>query len=158
MRYLLPLLATASFAVLPISAQALTASQSVQKETTVITADGTSKIVREAAAKVVPGERIVYTLDYENDQVEAAKDIVLTMPIPKEVAFIEGTANTQTANVTYSADNGESYASRQAVMVLGNNGTVRAASAGELTHIRWAITQPVASGAKGMLSFAANVK
>ena len=144
--------------VLPLSASALTAQQSVQKEVTQLTADGTTQIVRQGAEKVVPGERIVYTLDFTNDEAKAASNIVLTMPIPSEVAYIEGTADKTGAQVTYSADGGDTFADRQSVMKIDAAGNIRAAGAGELTHVRWTVVGPVSAGASGELSFSATVR
>lgn len=157
MRTLIFLTAVAAFAAAPLTTQALTAAQTVQKEVTVVGADGTPQRVLESADKVVPGERIVYTLNYTNDEAEAASDIVLTMPIPKEVTFVEGSADARNATVTYSADNGQSFGSRQSVMLLDGAGNVRAASAADLTHVRWTITNPVAAGTSGQLAFSADL-
>lgn len=158
MRYIVPILAVAALSSFALSAQALTAKQTVQKETTTLAADGTVQTVRETVEKIIPGERVVYSLDYENDAAAAANDIVLTMPIPAEVKFIEGTANTPATAVTYSADDGESFSSRQSVMLIDAAGNIRTAGADELTHIRWTVPGPVKSGNGGVLSFAAIVR
>ena len=158
MRYFVSLLSAAVLSSVSLSAQALTAQQTVQKETTVVAADGSISTVRETAEKIVPGERIVYSLNYENDAAAPANDIVLTMPIPPEVKFIEGTADAPQTNVTYSADGGESFSSRQSVMLIDNSGNIRAASADELTHIRWTVPGPIPAGDSGALSFSASVR
>ncbi len=158
MRYLISIMTLASFAALPLNVSALSAEQTVQKETTAIGADGTVQTIRETIDKIVPGERIVYSLNFTNDDAAPASDIVLTMPIPSEVKFIEGTAEMPATTVTYSADGGESFASRQSVMKLDNAGNIRTASADELTHIRWTVPGPVEIGASGSLSFAATVR
>jgi len=113
MRHLISLMTIASLAAIPLSASALSAEQTVQKETTTIGADGSVQIVRETVEKIVPGERVVYSLNFTNDDAAPANDIVLTMPIPSEVKFIEGTADTPATTVTFSADGGESFASRE---------------------------------------------
>lgn len=158
MRNVISLLAFAALSTTAVSAQALTAKQTVEKETSVIGADGAVQTVREAVETIVPGERIIYSLDFENDKSEPANDIVLTMPIPAEVQYIEGTADSPQSNVTFSADGGESFSSRQSVMVMDAAGNIRAAGAGELTHIRWSVPGPVQAGDSGVLSFAASVK
>ena len=158
MRYFTTLLSTAALVTFAFNAQALTAKQSVEKETTLVAPDGSVTTVRENIEKIVPGERIVYSLDYENDKSDAANDIVLTMPIPSEVKFIEGTADTPATIVTYSADGGESFSNRQSVMLIDGAGNVRTAGADELTHIRWTVPGPVTAGSGGQLSFAATVR
>ena len=158
MRHLVSLLALAALSSASMSAAALTAKQTVEKETTVVGTDGSISTVRETVEKIVPGERVVYSLDYKNDEAAPANDIVLTMPIPSEVKYIDGTANAPQTNVTYSADGGESFSSRQAVMIIDAGGNVRSAGVDELTHIRWTVPGPVDAGQGGVLSFAATVR
>lgn len=158
MRYFASLLIATSLSAFALSAHALTAQQTVEKETTVIGADGSVQTVREAVEKIIPGERVVYSLTYANDEAAAANDIVLTMPIPSEVKFIEGSADAPATNVSYSADGGETFSTRQSVMLMDNTGNVRAAGADELTHIRWTVPGPIEAGNGGVLSFSATVR
>lgn len=140
----------------PVSA--LTASQVVEKEIVVINDDGSETTRRTPADTVVPGERIVYTLNYQNDKSEAANDLVLTMPVPGEVKFIEGSADNRASVVTYSADGGQSFASRQTLTVQTADGEWSPASSGDVTHIRWLIAGPVQAGQTGQLAFKGTLK
>ncbi len=158
MRNFISLFTLAALSTAAVSAQALTAKQTVEKETSVIGADGAVQTVRETVDTIVPGERVIYSLNFENDKADPANDIVLTMPIPAEVQYIEGTADAPQTNVTFSADGGESFSSRQSVMLMDSAGNIRAAGADELTHIRWSVPGPVEAGEGGVLSFAASVK
>ena len=158
MRYFTPILIAISLSGYALNAHALSATQTVEKETTVIAANGSVETVREAVETIVPGERVVYSLNFENDASEAANDLVLTMPIPSEVKYIEGTAELPQAIVTFSSDGGESFSNRQSVMILDGAGNIRTASADELTHVRWTVAGPVSAGESGVLSFAASVR
>lgn len=158
MRYFTPILLAISLSGYALNAQALSATQTVEKETTVIAANGSVQTVREGVEKIIPGERIVYSLNFENDAAEAANDIVLTMPIPAEVKYIEGSAELPLANVTFSSDGGESFSNRQSVLIIDGAGNIRTASADELTHVRWTVAGPVNAGESGILSFAASVR
>ena len=135
----------------PVSA--LTASQVVEKEIIVINDDGSETTHREPADAVVPGERVVYTLNYENDKAETPKELVLTMPVPNEVKFIEGSADVAASEVTYSADGGQSFAPRQALTVQVADGQYVPAGADDVTHIRWRVAGPVSPGQTGQLTF-----
>jgi len=132
---------------------ALTAQQTVQKEVVVKNADGSEQVRYEDASLVTPGERIVYTLNFNNDQVEPASNLVLTMPIPGEITYLEGTAENDQSVVTYSADGGQTFTTRDSVMVADGFGSQRAASTEELTHIRWNIAGPIAPGESGALVY-----
>lgn len=135
----------------PVSA--LTASQVVEKEIVVINEDGSETTRRAPAETVVPGERIVYTLNFMNDKSEAASDLVLTMPVPKVVKFIEGSADNKSSVVTYSADGGQSFAPRQSLSVQASDGQWAPASSEDVTHIRWLVAGPVKAGETGQLVF-----
>lgn len=135
----------------PVSA--LTASQIVEKEIVVINDDGSETTRRTPAETVVPGERIVYTLNFTNDKSEAASDLVLTMPVPDAVKFIEGSADNKTSIVTYSADGGQSFAPRQSLTVQTDDGQWAPAGAEDVTHVRWLVAGPVQAGQTGQLVF-----
>jgi uncharacterized repeat protein (TIGR01451 family) len=153
MRHLTIALITAGSLLMTVSASALTAKQIVEKEVIVQMPDGTESVTREAAEMVVPGERIVYTLNYTNDEAQPASDLVLTMPVPSLVRYMDGSATEVGARVVYSADGGKSFADRPSVQIADIDGTFRRASSGEITHIRWTVPGPVAAGENGSLSF-----
>jgi len=152
------LTAAALTLALGTSASALTAEQKVYKQVETEQADGTVKTSRVVADMIVPGEKVIYALRYLNDTQMPADGIVLTMPIPPVILFTEGSANTPLASIGYSADNGASFSSREQVMTVGLDGSLRAASAEELTHVRWSVTNSVAAGATNELSFMGTLK
>ena len=158
MRRITPLITVLAALSLSSFAGALSATQTIEKEKTVINTDGTTQIIRTAADTVVPGETVVYTLNFVNDDSSAADNLVLTMPVPEQVTYNEGSADRAGTVVVYSADSGQSFASRQATMVMTAAGDVRAAGAADITHVRWTIPGPVAAGETGQLSFTATLK
>jgi len=135
------------------SAFALTATQSVEKEIVVQMPDGTENLSRAPAELVIPGERVVYTLSYTNDDAAPASDLVLTMPVPPEIKYMEGSATEAGAKIVYSADGGQSFANRSALRTIGTDGNIRTATSEDITHIRWTIAGPVSVGGSGSLSF-----
>lgn len=141
-------------AIMAVSAPALalTATQTVKKEVVTVDPFGVETITYETAELVVPGERLAYELDYMNDQAEPATDLVLTMPIPDVVEFAEGSARGKGTVITYSVD-GTNFYDREALM-MGET----AASAEDITHIRWVIVGPVAPGEAGKLAFSGTLK
>jgi len=153
MRHLTLALIAATSLMASASASALTAQQSVEKEVVVQMPDGTEQVTREAAELVTPGERIVYSLNFTNDDAAPASDIVLTMPVPSAIKYMEGSATEAGAKVVYSADGGQTFASRTGLRKLGLDGNTRTANAEDITHIRWTVAGPVAVGERGVLSF-----
>lgn len=140
------------------TAMALTATQSVQREVIVQHADGTETLKLESADIVTPGEKIVYSLHYHNDQVEAANNIVLVMPVPSEVTYQEGSAESSGVRTAYSTDGGKTYMRRDGLTVQLEDGTMGTASAGDITHIRWHVGEAIAPDAGGVLSFKGQLK
>jgi len=83
------------------SAFALTATQSVEKEIVVQMPDGTENLSRAPAELVIPGERVVYTLSYTNDDAAPASDLVLTMPVPPEIKYIGNIRTATSEDITH---------------------------------------------------------
>ena len=157
MKYLMKTALVSALAAFALPAMALTASQSVQKEIVTIAADGSETVTYAPAELVTPGERVVYSLNYENDKTEPATNLVLTMPIPGEVILAEGTARGQGTVVSYSVD-GEKFADRESLSVSLDNGATRPAASEDITHIRWDIAGPVEPGQAGTLAFTGVLK
>ena len=141
-----------------VSAQALTATQKVEKEITVQSADGSTETKLVSAAEVTPGEKVVYTVAYTNDSSDAATDIVLAMPVPSDVRYLEGSADRSGTIVKFSTDGGSSFVERRSLVLPAVGGGTRAASADDITHIQWRIAGPVAVGSSDEISFTARLR
>lgn len=146
-----PILALAAI-LAATPAMALEAQQHVLKEVAVERADGTTERRFVAAEGIAPGETVAYALVFRNDQPRAAEGVVLTMPIPAEVLYVEGSAAGAGAVAAYSADGGTTFAAREALRVTGEDGLLRAAAPADLTHVRWTLAS-VAPGQSGQLFF-----
>lgn len=141
----------------PAFASGLTAEQSVDKVVT--TTNETGELIRTfvTAERLTPGDELRYALTYENQADEAASNIVLVMPVPDEVEFIESSATATGAAVEYSADGGSTFADRQALTVMVGD-TARAALPEDITHIRWTFIEAVAPDATGAVTYRARLK
>ena len=148
-------LLTASIAM-PV--QALTATQIVEREVIVLNADGSQTVTRIAADKVTPGDKVVYSLKYFNDEAKPAENIVLVMPIPAEVDYIEGSSEFDGVSSAYSADGGRTFINRNELQVVHSDGSRTAALASDITHIRWTISNAVSPNTGGSLSFSGRLQ
>lgn len=151
--------ALVSFAALalmagPAMANGLTATQSVLKQVEIVQEDGTVTTELVEASLIAPGDTVVYVLTYTNSGTEAARAVELTMPVPVEMIFIDGSADTGTTDVTYSIDGGDSFAARDALTVMVD-GETRDALAEDITHVRWTFMDSIAVGEEGEVSFRA---
>ena len=122
-------------------------------EKTVKDAKGEAQIVRQTPDVVTPGDRLVFVLSYSNKGATAATGFTVTNPLPASVVF---TAAEGSAEV--SIDGGKSWGQLAALTVKAADGTSRAAAPADVTHIRWAFSQPIPAGAGGQLTFRGTVK
>jgi len=151
------LFSAASLAV-GVQAHALEAKQSVEKEITIQQDDGTVVTKRVAADLVTPGEKVVYTVSFTNDEANPASDLVLAMPVPADVRYLEGSAEREGAVVRYSIDGGSTYSTRDALTIPAVDGGSRSANPDDITHIQWRIAGPVPVGGSDSVAFKARLK
>jgi uncharacterized repeat protein (TIGR01451 family) len=117
-------------------------------------ADGSSRVVREEPKVVTPGDKLVFLLSYRNGGAEPATGFVVTNPIPASVAFSGG----ESEGAIVSIDGGKSWGPLASLKIANPDGSQRAATPDDVTHIRWAFAQPIAAGRAGQLSFRGVVK
>lgn len=108
---------------------------------------------------VVPGDRVVFTLNVTNTGAEAAAGFRATNPIPGPIRFIE--VGEDWAEI--SVDGGTTWGKLAAMTVkvkAADTGveTTRAASAEDVTHVRWVFANAIAPGAKTAVSYRGVVK
>jgi uncharacterized repeat protein (TIGR01451 family) len=152
MKFLLGLLALLTPA-LAMAADQVTLDSQIFVERTVTDADGTTRTVREPTKVVTPGDRLVFVIAYKNAGSAAASDFVITNPLPSAVAY----AGTEGNEPELSVDGGTSWGALAVLKVAQENGTERAASPADVTHVRWTFaTIPAGSG--GSVSFRGVVK
>lgn len=152
---------TALFLLLAILAptQALAANQvvldnSVFVERATTDATGKPRVLLEEPKVVVPGDRLVFVLNYRNAGAQPADAFVITNPMPSAVRF----ADAGDTPPFVSVDGGKTWGLLPDMTVRQADGTTRAAQPGDVTHIRWAFQQPIPAGGSGKLMFRGIVK
>ncbi|MEM9401808.1 MAG: hypothetical protein AAGA44_04860 [Pseudomonadota bacterium] len=109
------------------------------------------------AETVVPGERVIYTTSFRNTGTEAAENVVITNPISENLLYVEGSAFGPGMNLEFSVDDGQSFASADALTVSADGGE-RPATPEDYTHIRWSLPGDLEAGAQGVVRFTALLK
>ena len=137
-----------------MAADSVSLSSEVLVERVKPDAQGKPVTVQEKPDVVTPGDRLVFVLSYRNAGAEPATGFTVTNPIPQAVSFAGGEDSTAVVSV----DGGKSWGRLAALKVAQPDGTSRAAEAGDVTHIRWSFSQPIAASASGRLSFRGVVK
>ena len=112
-------------------------------------AGGAIRTVLQPPKMVTPGDRLVFKLDYRNAGAAPATSFVVTNPIPKAVAYADGAS----AGEVVSVDGGKSWGALPTLRVAGAGGKVRAATAADVTHVRWTLAKPIPVGGTGTLKF-----
>ena len=108
---------------------------------------------------VVPGDRVVFKLNVVNNGTEPASGFRATNPIPAAVAFVAAAEDWAEVSV----DGGTSWG-KLAVMTVkvkaADTGveTTRAATAEDVTHVRWIFAGAIGPGAKTAVSYRGVVK
>lgn len=117
-------------------------------------ADGKQHILLEEPKVVIPGDRLVFVLNYHNAGAQPADKFVITNPMPAAVRFADA-GDTQPL---VSVDGGTQWGRLGELSVAMPDGTRRAAQPADVTHIRWAFQKPIPAGATGKLMFRGIVK
>lgn len=152
MKLLLAAIATL-FAV-PAAAQDVTLKSEVLVERSVTGPDGRVTTTLEAPTTVVPGDRVVIALDYRNAGAEPAKEFTVVNPLPAALAF-NGAAS---AGHDLSVDGGKSWGQLAQLTIGQADGTTRAATPADVTHVRWILRTPIAPRAGGKLTIGGVVR
>ena len=111
-------------------------------EQTYVDAAGKNATRLVPAAKVVPGDEIVWTITANNVCTTAAADVAITNPVPEHMTYVGDTAFGPGATIEFSLD-GNSFAAPAALLVRNPDGNQRPARAEEYRHIRWVLGRPM---------------
>lgn len=136
-------------------------SSDVKIERVQVDASGKESIIlREPKdVVVVPGDRVVFTLNVTNSGVEAASGFRATNPIPGPVTFIAVTEDWAEVSVDGGANWGKLAAMVVTVKAADSGAeTTRAATADDVTHVRWVFADPIGPGTKTAVSYRGVVK
>lgn len=110
------------------------------------------------ADRVVPGDRVVYTLEVCNTGATALEAPVVTHPVPEHMRYVADSAVGPGAEVSYSVDGGHSFARAENLEVPGMDGRMHPAVAADYTHIRWQLKHSLKANSVAFVRFRALVK
>ena len=136
--------AIAVAAAVPAIAEPVQITNQVMSEKHIAASDGTTRIELVPAARVTPGDKLVYQITYGNTGSQPVSDFVVSNPIPKGVAYL--------------AVDGTTFGSLAALRVKDPNGALRPADASDVKAVRWRLTQPLAAGSHGQFAYEAMLK
>jgi uncharacterized repeat protein (TIGR01451 family) len=112
----------------------------------------------KAADRVVPGDRLIYTLEVSNAGATTVPAPTVTYPIPAHMWYVANSAVGPATDVSYSIDGGRSFDSAENLQVKTANGELRPAVAADYTHIRWQLNKSLKGKSVAFLRFRTIVK
>jgi uncharacterized repeat protein (TIGR01451 family) len=107
---------------------------------------------------VVPGDRVIYTLEVRNTGATALDAPVVTHPVPEHMRYVADSAVGPGAEVSYSVDGGRSFDRAENLKVPGIDGRLRRAIAADYTDIRWQLKNTLKANSVAFVRFRALVK
>lgn len=134
------------------AAQPVELVSDVKVEKTVVE-NGLKKSTWSKPNVVVPGDRLAFTTRYHNASAEKATNFVVTNPVPAGVMLAPEEADA----FDVSVDGGKSWGKLPTLKVADGKGGLRAAQSGDVTHLRWILTE-LSAGARGELGYYAIVR
>lgn len=149
--------AAAALAVptLPLAAQSspVILKGDVKAQKVVTDKDGKQRTELVEPDMIVPGDRLVFGTDYANNGAEAVKNFVVTNPLPSAVRL----APDADPALEVSVDAGKTWGVLAKLTVAKADGTSRAATHDDVTHVRWVLPS-IAPGASGRLTYPAIIR
>jgi uncharacterized repeat protein (TIGR01451 family) len=108
------------------------------------------------AAKVVPGDEVVWTIVAKNVCARAAENIVIANPVPQHMTYVASSALGVGTQISYSID-GQDFKPADALHISGADGSVRPARAQDYRAIRWVYAAAFSQGASAFVRYRAIV-
>jgi uncharacterized repeat protein (TIGR01451 family) len=109
------------------------------------------------AAKVLPGDEVVWTITATNVCSTPADNVAIANPVPDHMSYVAGSAVGTGAEVAYSLD-GREFKDAAHLTVRSDDGATRAARADEYRAIRWTYRNSFAPGATAFVRYRAVVR
>jgi len=118
---------------------------------------GEEVIRRVPAARVLPGDTMIYTIQYKVIGADPVDDVVINNPVPENMEYVQGTAMGRDADITFSIDQ-KVYDKPERLIAMDPNGIERRALPSEYKDIQWRIKRSIMPGETGYVSFRARLK
>lgn len=137
----------------PAAAETVTLKSEVFVEK-IVEVDGEQQVVRVAPETVIPGDKLVFVITYENASMEPVAGFELNNPLPNAVIY----AGQEGQPALVSVDHGVNFGELATLTVAEADGTERPATNADVTNLRWSFDRPIAAKETGNLSFLAFVR
>lgn len=106
---------------------------------------------------VIPGDVIMYEIGFENISDKPITNIVINNPLPNNSVYRQGSATTDSYDVTFSVD-GKDFKSADKLVVKDKTGKTWLAKPEQYTHIRWVYKKTLQPGEKKSVTYKTVIK
>lgn len=121
--------------------------------------DGGREVLKLIPAdRVVPGDRVLYTLEVRNAGATEVDSPSVTYAVPDHMKYVADSAVGPGAEVSFSVDGGHSFDNAGNLHVPGIDGRPRPAVAADYTHLRWRLKNSLKANSVAFVRFRALVK
>jgi uncharacterized repeat protein (TIGR01451 family) len=110
------------------------------------------------ADRVVPGDRVIYTLEVRNMSATPLDAPTVSHPVPEHMQYVADSAVGPGAVVSYSVDGGRTFERPENLKVPAPDGGLRPAAAADYTDIRWQLKNSLKPNSVAFVRFRALVK
>lgn len=143
------------------AASPVTLTSDIKIERTEVDAAGkeTAKLFAPQQVVVVPGDKVVFTLEVVNTGAAPASGFRATNPMPGPVQFVSVAEDWAEVSVDGGTNWGKLAALKVKTKPAPDAAEVeRSADAADVTHVRWVFADTIASGAKRTISYRGVIK
>lgn len=140
-----------------IASAEVSLTNTVFEVVTITNKDGSQQDQWQKPDKILPGERIGYQVEVNNQGTEAAANIVIANPIPEHTVYVQGSAKGLDTQIEFSVDNGKTYA-LPAELFIEKDGKRVQAKATDYNQVRWLLNKPLAAGASTTVQYIVKIK
>jgi uncharacterized repeat protein (TIGR01451 family) len=120
--------------------------------------EGVDRIRLIPADRVVPGDRVLYTLEVRNTAATQVRAPIVIHAVPEHTRYVDESATGPGADITFSVDGGHRFDVPRNLNVMLAGGQSRIAVAADYTHIRWQLKNPLEANSVAFVRFRAVVK
>jgi uncharacterized repeat protein (TIGR01451 family) len=110
------------------------------------------------ADRVVPGDRVIYTVEARNTGATALDTPVVTYAVPDHMRYVVDSAVGPGAEVRFSIDGGHHFDRAENLKLRGPDGRPRAVVGADITHIRWQLKNSLKANSVAFVRFRALVQ
>ena len=109
------------------------------------------------AERLNAGDEVHYTVRVHNPGKQAVDKVVVTKRLPFGVHYLRGSATGPAAEVQFSIDGGETYATPETLARAARGGKKSANKPleNDYTHVRWVLRKPLGPASTALLRFRA---